>query len=402
MTMLTTHTQLVTVRQRVTHYMPMRKPTATTTTTANAIAVSDDDDDDDNNNNNKSFEVHGCFNKDLINRYDGFILDQFGVLHNGLNGLDGAPELVKVLVNKYNKKLVVLSNSSSSSKSCKLKLPDLGFNPNYFVNAVTSGEEAGRYIRNEYGGAAVNSNATATATLTTTTTTTTKKKKALWFTWKSRKTSPSPLRFLELCGDVLVTTDPDEADYIILQGVEVLRGQEDNDGAAEEIALGNFHTTGKMDENYDDDNHATIDYVLRTCVGRNIPMICANPDYIMVKPNGSIGYMPGTISKRYEELGGDCISFGKPHVPHFEACLQYLNLSKDKVAHVGDSLHHDVKGANDSGVDSIFVAGGIHRTELLRGCVLGDVPDKNDLKKLFKKHSQIPTHVVPMFRGELK
>jgi HAD superfamily hydrolase (TIGR01450 family) len=365
--------------------------TTTTTTTANAIAVSDDEDDD-NINDKKSFQVHDYFNKDLIDRYDGFILDQFGVLHNGLNGLDGAPELVKVLVNKYNKKLVILSNSSSSSESCKGKLPDLGFNQNYFVNAVTSGEEAGRYIRNEYGGAAVKNNATATTT----------KKKALWFTWKYRKTTPSSLRFLELCGNVSVTTDPDEADYIILQGVEVLRGQGDNDGAAEEISLGNFHTSGKMDENHDDDDHVTIDSVLRTCVGRNIPMICANPDYIMVKPNGSIGYMPGTISKRYEELGGDCISFGKPHVPHFEACLQYLNLSKDKVAHVGDSLHHDVKGANDSGIDSIFVAGGIHRTELLGGCELGDVPGKNDLKKLFKKHSQIPTHVVPMFRGEIK
>lgn len=370
--------------------------TTTTTTTANdvdAIVVSDDDEDD-SNNNNKLFEVHDCFNKDLIDRYDGFIIDQFGVLHNGLNGLDGAPELVKTLVNKYNKKLVILSNSSSSSESCKGKLPDLGFDPKDFVNAVTSGEEAGRYIRNEYG----------VATTTTTTTTIKKKqKKALWFAWKSRKTPPSALRFLELCGDVPITTNPNEADYIILQGVEVLRGPvHDDSGTAKEISLGNFHTSGKMDENTDDGK--TIDSVLRTCLGRNIPIICANPDYIMVKPNGSIGYMPGTISKRYEELGGECISFGKPHVPHFEACLQYLDLSKDKVAHVGDSLQHDVKGANDSGIDSIFVTGGIHRTELSGGgcCELGDVPNKNDLKKLFKKHSQIPTHVVPMFRGERK
>jgi len=88
--------------------------------------------------------------------------------------------------------------------------------------------------------------------------------------------------------------------------------------------------------------------------------------------------------------------FGKPHVEHFEACLRDLGLPKDKVAHVGDSLHHDVVGANGTGIASIFVAGGIHREEL--GSELGAVPSQDALEKLFEEHATWPTHVVPMLK----
>ena len=88
--------------------------------------------------------------------------------------------------------------------------------------------------------------------------------------------------------------------------------------------------------------------------------------------------------------------FGKPHVPHFEACIRDLGLEKGRVAHVGDSLHHDVAGANASGISSVFVAGGIHREEL--GSELGAVPDQKALEKLFETHAETPTHIVPMLK----
>mmetsp|Transcript_17020 Transcript_17020/g.34991 ORF Transcript_17020/g.34991 Transcript_17020/m.34991 type:complete len:342 (+) Transcript_17020:113-1138(+) len=335
-------------------------------------------DDDNSKKHNETFQVHECVGQDLIDRYDGFILDQFGVLHNGTNGLEGAPDLVRMLADpeKFNKKLVILSNSSSSSESCKAKLPSLGYDPENFVNAVTSGEEAGRHIRDTYAGAGAQSDTESEE----------KPKKALWFTWKTGK-SQSPSTFLDLCGGIPVTVDPGEADFVILHGVQVLRGPGE-DGEAPEISLGDFHTSGRTD--------GTIESVLKACVDRNLPMVCANPDLLMVKPDGSMAHMPGAIAKRYEELGGTFLGFGKPHVPHFEACLRDLGLPRDRVVHFGDSLHHDVKGANDSGIDSVFVVGGIHRTEL--GTELNALPGEDALKELFEKHSQMPTHVVPMFR----
>jgi ribonucleotide monophosphatase NagD (HAD superfamily) len=96
----------------------------------------------------------------------------------------------------------------------------------------------------------------------------------------------------------------------------------------------------------------------------------------MVKPDFTIGHMPGKIAQRYEELGGKVISFGKPYKEHFEACLRDLGLPKDRVAHVGDSLHHDIAGANDTGIASVFAAGGIHHEEL--GAPLGTLPDRSN------------------------
>lgn len=323
------------------------------------------------------FQTHPSITTTLMDQYDGFILDQFGVLHNGQYGLEGAPACVQQL-KAHGKRLVILSNSSSSAQACKSKLPSLGYDPNDFVSAVTSGQEAGAFVKGTYF-----DDASSSSTKTT--------KKVLFMTWKTPKT-PSPVQFLELCGidpTRQVTLDPSEADLILCHGVDVLRGPGDaEDSEANEQSLGNFLEDGNLSE--------VIDPILQECLKRQLPMICANPDLIMVKPDGSIGHMPGKIAERYVELGGKCRSFGKPHREHFEACLTALDLPHSKVVHVGDSLHHDVAGANATGIDSIFVTGGIHRHEL--GAPLGTLPDDTSLSNLFAKEGQTPTHVIPMFR----
>lgn len=309
----------------------------------------------------KTFSIHPSFT-DLIDKYDGFILDQFGVLHNGVHGLEGASELVTEL-SERGKKLIILSNTSSSAEAAKAKLPNLGFDPNIFIGAVTSGQEASQYIHENFEG-----------------------QKALFFTWKTPRT-PSPLKFIELCGNIQVTDKPDEADFVILHGVDVLRGP-GADGEAKEQSLGSY---------YIDASFEAIDPLLKACLDRNLPMICSNPDFTMVRPDEKIAHMPGKIARRYEDMGGKCISFGKPNVPHFEACLRKLGLPKDRVAHVGDSLHHDIAGANNTGIASVFVTGGVHYKEL--GSQMNVLPTKEALEALFQKHSQTPTHVIPMFRA---
>ncbi|KAF1779590.1 HAD-like domain [Phytophthora cactorum] len=67
----------------------------------------------------------------------------------------------------------------------------------------------------------------------------------------------------------------------------------------------------------------------------------------------------------YEEKGGEVVYFGKPTKEHFEVCLQLANVTdKSKVVHIGDSLHHDIQGATNVGVDSILIAGGVHAKQL--------------------------------------
>ena len=69
-----------------------------------------------------TFQIHPSF-APLLDRYDGFILDQFGVMHNGSHGLEDAVAAMK----QKGKKIIILSNSSSSSEATVAKLPKLGF-----------------------------------------------------------------------------------------------------------------------------------------------------------------------------------------------------------------------------------------------------------------------------------
>ena len=86
-----------------------------------------------------AFTTHESFSRDLISRYDAFILDQFGVLHNGAEPLEGALECVSEL-KKAGKKLIILSNTSSPSEAALKKLVRLGFGSSNFIGAVTSGK----------------------------------------------------------------------------------------------------------------------------------------------------------------------------------------------------------------------------------------------------------------------
>ena len=306
-----------------------------------------------------AFTVHSSF-ASLIPRYDGFILDQFGVLHNGNNALEGAVELVEHLV-VQKKKLIVLSNTSQPASAALETLPQFGFNTKQLVGAVTSGEEASHFIRSKFGD---------------------KARRALLLTWEEQ--SPGSKLFLEQCGtNISLANSIEEADFIIAHGSQVWRK---GDGST--FSLGAFMADGSFD---------AIDPLLEKCAKRDLPMVCANPDFVVHLAGEEIAHMPGKILKRYQEYGAsDTYSFGKPNVAHFEACLRELGLEKSQVAHVGDSLHHDVAGANACGVDSIFVTGGVHSKEL--GSPLGVLPSEAALQQLFDVETHVPTHVVPMFR----
>ena len=133
-----------------------------------------------------AFTIHQSF-REIASLYDGFMLDQYGVMHNGKHPLPGAVECVRYLASN-GKKLVVLSNTSSPSRSALQRLSELGFDEDYFVGVVTSGDEAARYISSTYGRTDPSQ----------------KKMKGLWFTWKDGKT-PRPRDFLEMCGDIEAT-----------------------------------------------------------------------------------------------------------------------------------------------------------------------------------------------------
>ena len=60
----------------------------------------------------------------------------------------------------------------------------------------------------------------------------------------------------------------------------------------------------------------------------------------------------------YEQMGCDVLYVGKPHAPIYGACLDALEgLEPTEIVAVGDSVEHDVRGANGVGIDCCFVTG---------------------------------------------
>jgi ribonucleotide monophosphatase NagD (HAD superfamily) len=268
-----------------------------------------------------------------------------------------------------------LSNTSAPAEKTLARLPQFGFDPSHFQGgAVTSGEEASRYIRREFGSTGRSSS------------------RVLMLTWDvssgdSPRLTALPEMFLEQCGNVELATTVEEADFLLLHGSEVW--YKGSDHAV--VSLSPFVEQGDLHN---------VDAILQACYQRNLPCVCANPDLVVQTPSGDgVNYMPGGLAARYQELGGRCILFGKPDVQHFEACITKLGLEKHRVCHVGDSLHHDIAGACRAGIPNVLVTSGIHKSDL--GTKFGELPHPDVLQKLLEDECEDnvrPVHVVPAFR----
>ena len=71
--------------------------------------------------------------------------------------------------------------------------------------------------------------------------------------------------------------------------------------------------------------------------------------------------MPGSLGTFYqEECGGTAHRMGKPDPIIYEIAMHDLGLPPHEVLAVGDSTEHDIAGAAQAGIDSLFVCGGIH------------------------------------------
>jgi HAD superfamily hydrolase (TIGR01459 family) len=104
---------------------------------------------------------------------------------------------------------------------------------------------------------------------------------------------------------------------------------------------------------------------LLECATHRLPMICGNPDLEVIR-GGVRVLCAGSLAVRYQELGGDVRSIGKPDPAIYAAVLAVLGMPKGRVLAVGDSLRTDIAGAAAAGLDSCWVLDGLHG-EKLRG-----------------------------------
>jgi HAD superfamily hydrolase (TIGR01459 family) len=105
---------------------------------------------------------------------------------------------------------------------------------------------------------------------------------------------------------------------------------------------------------------------LSAAAARGLTMICANPDR-RVHRGDRLVYCGGALADLYGALGGEVIMAGKPHRPIYDLCLadaeRLLGRAGGRALCIGDGLPTDVKGAQDQGLDCLFVAGGLHAVD---------------------------------------
>jgi HAD superfamily hydrolase (TIGR01459 family) len=128
--------------------------------------------------------------------------------------------------------------------------------------------------------------------------------------------------------------------------------------------------------------------ILRACREAGLPMICANPDLLIVRDGQTI-ICAGSLATRYEELGGAVRWIGKPDAGIYVPVMDMLAVAPDRVVAVGDALRTDVAGAAAAGLASCWVLSGIHGDD-----VNGD-PAKAET--LARAANLAPTFTLPTF-----
>ena len=111
--------------------------------------------------------------------------------------------------------------------------------------------------------------------------------------------------------------------------------------------------------------------------------MCVNPDKLMLT---AVGNAPGAgrIAEIYEELGGVVTWVGKPFPEIYRAAAELSQVQEPRhVLCVGDSVEHDIAGANRFGA---FAA-------LVRTGVLADLSDK-ELAAEIGRHGALPDYVI--------
>ncbi|CAD7956048.1 unnamed protein product [Amoebophrya sp. A120] len=394
-------------------------------------------------------------------RYDALLIDQFGVLHDGKTIFPGVANCLEQLrrgsTSTPETKLVLLSNSTKRTAATKArlqkKMPEI--DSDKFHDMVTSGELCWHFFHDQVkpewkkaivfdvadgylpefmkglegklefvekvedadfvlviglGGVHVESKKTKTTTAERkisdgeqqqeAAATTTPATSSTTYEVKQKLTFP-----FNHSGDASLESLDKKMESLLLE-------QEDERSPS---ISGRSTTSSTVREEI-----GMVNGILQQAKERNLPLVCVNPDLISApRKDKTFDLVGGFLARRYEKkFGGTVLYFGKPHDNMYNFALknvlekQFGITKKAKIAMVGDSLLHDVTGANNAGIDSIWLVGGVHYEELglttvgpqedgeggSGFCSLFRSEEKKGLvSKLMKDFNATPTWLVPGF-----
>jgi HAD superfamily hydrolase (TIGR01459 family) len=279
--------------------------------------------------------------RELAPHYDGFILDLWGVIHDGVAPMPGAVDCLRSLV-EGDKQIILLSNAPRRADDVIRRITSIGVPIGLYHHVMSSGEEAWQHLR--------------------------------------RRDDPFYAALGRRCLHI-----GSERDIEIREGLDL----EFVDTAEEAEFVLNTGPAGW------DDRLEDYEPFLQLALDRNLPMICANPD-IVVMHGSRLALCAGALAKWYDEAGGRVRWHGKPFRSVYDTCVRLLGIDDcSRILAVGDSLRTDIAGAAGARIDSLLIADGIHAEEF--GTVGDRAPDLERIEAILRAGAYNPVGVARRF-----
>ncbi len=243
----------------------------------------------------------------IAHRYDAVLCDVWGVIHNGRVSHPAACEALAIFQAQRGP-VVLISNAPRPAAAVHAQLDELAVPKASWSGFVTSGDATRKLLADR---------------------------------------APGPVW----------AVGPDR-DAPLYEGLNLeFAGLED---AAFICCTGPFDDTAETPEDY----RAR----LTRAAERGLTFLCANPDRVVQRGDELI-YCAGALADLYETLGGKVIMAGKPYAPTYDLSLAEARrlaakpIDRERVLCIGDGIATDVKGANNQGLDCLYISGGIHAAE---------------------------------------
>lgn len=276
--------------------------------------------------------------REVADRYDAFLVDSYGVLQDGRALYPESVECLEML-RSIGRAVIILTNTPRRMETVGREIGRIGITSRHYDYLVSAGELTFRTLLVD-----------------------------------SRRFGISP-------GDAVYYVGPPRSR-------ELLEGLPFTESGSIEAATflliaGLFAGMDEVDE---------YDALLQAAVAKGLPAVCANPDLVAVRA-GIRGSCGGTIAARYQKLGGTVHYLGKPFPDIYEMALMKLpDTPRSRVLCIGDALDTDIGGAQNAGLDSLFISGGIHCQEIA-AC-----PSPDALGHLFHTRQRVPTLTTDSLR----
>lgn len=273
--------------------------------------------------------------KEIAQNYQYFLFDVWGVIHDGISAYPNAVETILWLKN-HDKNICFLSNAPRRAFKVEEVLKNYGIERDFYDFIITSGEATYLALqeKNQFG---------------------------------QNYFYIGPQKDIDLL---------ENSNYNIVKEAK---------SANFAIATGFDGQNSTLEEKLPQ---------IQAAISAKLPLICVNPDMIVIRKNGDEMICAGLIAKTYQELGGEVIYYGKPYQAVYDiVCKKFgQNIDKNDILAIGDGLETDIKGANSYGIDSILVTSGILSNKL--GIKYGEQADEAKLQEICNAQGSFPEYVI--------